>query len=437
MPPDSLCRKDHALDQATIIQVIILLILIYLSSFFSSAETCLTTVSKVSLKSLSEEGNKRADTVLTVLDDYGKMLSTILICNNIVNLSASSLFTSLVISTFGANWVSVATAILTVSIILFGEITPKNIAMIRSLEMALSYAPVIHFLMRLLTPVIIVIDTLASGLLKLFHVDKNQHKAITENELRTYVEVGREDGVIEGREKKFIYNVFDFGDSMAEDVMTPRIDMLCVSIDATYKEVLSTFRQEMFTRLPVYDGAPDHIVGIINIKDFILIDDPSTFNLRSMLREAYYTYEYKKTDALLKEMQSNNFNISMVLDEYGMTVGMITLEDLVEEIVGEIRDEYDEEEIEQIHKYDDKTYLVEGSMKLDDINDALGCEFDSENYDSIGGLMIEKLQRLPRNNETVKLDGDITLQCKGIRRNRIVKVLVRFSTPPKTEEDEE
>lgn len=466
-----------------IIQVIILFILLALSAFFSSSETALTTVSKVSLKSMSEEGDHRADVVLDVLDNYSRMLSTILICNNIVNLSSSALTTSMIIRVFGANWVSIGTAILTVAVILFGEITPKNIATIRAQELALSVAPIIRFLMKILTPIVIVIDFLADGILRIAGIDKNQRRLLTENELRTYVEVGREDGAIEGREKKLIYNVFDFGDSVAKDIMTPRIDMLCISIDATYEEVLSAFRQEMFTRLPVYDTEPDHIIGMINIKDFIMLGaapigssgqiraesakisvrsqsgaaiareprsnndsadsdrkretDRPDFHVKDLLRDAYYTYEYKKTADLLKEMQSRYYNIAFVLDEYGLTVGMVTLEDLVEEIVGEIRDEYDEEEIEQIHKYDDRTFLVEGSMSLDDVNDALGCNLESEDYDSIGGLMIESLERLPVNNEIVHLESGITLQCKGIRRNRIVKVLLRFPEPPENDEFED
>lgn len=425
------------MSQKEITDIIILIILILLSGFFSSAETALTTVSQVSLKTLADQGNTRAKTALNVLSHHSKMLSAILIGNNVVNLSSSALCTSLIIRLFGSNAVTIATAILTVLIILFGEITPKNMATLRAQELSLAYAPIIQVLMTVLTPVIFIIDALANGILKIMHIDPNQRKHITESELRTYVEVGREDGVIENREKRLIYNVFDFGDSVAKDIMTPRVDMCCINIHDSYKEVMKMFREDMFTRLPVYDKDPDHIIGVINIKDFILIEDREKFSVADYLRDAMYTYEYKKTADLLKEMQGKAVNICFVLDEYGYTVGMITLEDLVEEIVGEIRDEYDANEEQQIHRYDDTTYLVEGSMKLDDINDALGSHFESEDYDSIAGLMIEKLERLPHNNEVVTLEDGTTLQAKGLQKNRIVKVLIRFHEAPHPETDED
>lgn len=420
-----------------ILEIIIILILISLSAFFSSSETALTTVSPITMKALADDGNTRAATVLDVLNHHSKMLSTILVCNNVVNLSCSSLITTFIIRYIGANAVSIGTAILTVIIILFGEITPKNMATIRAEQLSLSFAPIIRFLMWLLTPVVFIIEFLAKHILSLLGVDASEKKHLTENELKTYVAVGSEEGIIENREKKIIYNVFDFGDSVAKDIMTPRIDMICVSVDDDYERVKSLFRQYMFTRLPVYEGDSDNIIGLINIKDFIMMDDSSGFTPRSMLREAYYTYEYKKTADLLKEMQARSYNVAFVLNEYGGAVGMVTLEDLVEEIVGQIRDEYDQDERDQIYGYDDRTFLVEGSMKLDDINDALGSHFDSEDYDSIGGLIIEKLERLPMNNETVTLDDGTTLQAKGIRQNRIVKVLIRFTTPPKQEDGDE
>ncbi len=411
--------------------LLILLILLFLSGFFSASETALTTVNPVTLKSMAGEGDRRASRVLSVLESYPKLLSLILICNNVVNIAASALFTAIIIKHFGEGKVSAGTAVLTLLVLLFGEITPKNIAKIKSLEFSLALAPVLQVLMTILTPVIALVDLLADGILHLLHIDRNARQKITTSELKTYVDTGQEDGVIKSGEKKIIYNVFDFGDSVAKDIMIPRIDMTCVSMDASYEEILSLFRRDMFTRLPVYaENDPDNIVGLINIKDFILIDDPANFQLKSLLREGYYTYEYKKTADLLKDMQHGAQSVAFVLSEYGSTVGMITLEDIVEEIVGEIRDEYDEEEKEQIRRYDTRTFLAEGSMKLDDINEALGCSLGSEDYDSIGGLMIEHLDRLPRNEEVVVLPDGTSLQAKGIRQNRIMKVLIRFREDP-------
>ena len=416
-------------------QLIALIILVILSGFFSSAETSLTTVNRVRLKTLADEGNKRAKTALEVLDKYGKMLSAILIGNNIVNLSASALATTLAIHIHLT--VGIATAILTVVVLIFGEIVPKNMAMINSEKMALLYASMISGLMKLLTPFIFVIDSLAKGIMKLLRVDADKKTAMTENELRTYVEVGHEDGVIESEEREMIYNVFDFGDAVAKDVMIPRIDMVTVDKEATYEEVMEVFKDCMYTRIPVFEEDKDNIIGLINIKDFILVEDKAKFKISDILRQAYYTYEFKKTADLLVEMRQKCFNVAFVLNEYGGTAGMITLEDLLEEIVGEIRDEYDSDEEQLIQKMQDRTYLVEGSMKLSDINDELGTDLKSEDYDSIGGLIIEHLDRVPEDGAQIITDQGIRLQVQGVSQNRILKVIMELPEEKAPEENSE
>ena len=418
-----------------VIQLAAIIILVLLSAFFSSAETALTTVNRVRLKTLADEGNKRAVTAIHVLDKYGKMLSAILIGNNIVNLTASSLATTFAIRINLT--VGIATGILTVVILILGEIVPKNMAMVYSERLALFYAGIISGLMKLMTPVIFAVDLLANGIMKVLHIDRNLHTAMTENELRTYVEVSHEDGVIESEEREMIYNLFDFSDAVAKDIMIPRIDMASISEDAGYDEVMALFKECMYTRIPVYREDKDNIIGLINIKDFILVTDKESFQIGDILREAYYTYEYKKTADLMMEMREKRVNVSFVLNEYGATVGMITLEDLIEEIVGEIRDEYDEDEEELIREVGEREYLVEGSMKLDDINDQLGTELMSEDYDSIGGLLIENLDRLPEDGETITLENGITLQVKGINQNRIINVLMTLPEESGEEETDE
>ena len=423
------------MDTDGVMQLIALIILVLLSAFFSSAETSLTTVNRVRLKTLAEEGNRRAKTALEVLDKYGKMLSAILIGNNIVNLSASALATTLAIHIHFT--VGIATAILTVVILIFGEIVPKNMAMINSEKMALLYASMISGLMKLLTPLIFVIDSLAKGIMKLFRVDADKKTAMTENELRTYVEVGHEDGVIESEEREMIYNVFDFGDAVAKDVMIPRIDMVTVDKEATYEEVMEVFKDCMYTRIPVFEEDKDNIIGLINIKDFILVEDKAKFKISDILRQAYYTYEFKKTADLLVEMRQKCFNVAFVLNEYGGTAGMITLEDLLEEIVGEIRDEYDSDEEQLIQKMQDRTYLVEGSMKLSDINDELGTDLQSEDYDSIGGLIIEHLDRVPEDGAQIVTDQGNRLQVQGVSQNRILKVIMELPEEKEPEDNPE
>ena len=360
------------MDTTGVIQLVIIIVLVGLSAFFSSAETALTTVNRVRMKTLADEGNSKAANVLKILDNYSKMLSTILIGNNIVNLSASSLTTILATEAFGSYAVGIATGVLTLVVLLFGEILPKNTAMLYSDKVSLAYAKIILLLMKIFTPVVFIVDKMSLGISKLLHIDTSKKGSVmTENELKTYVDVSHEDGVIESEEREMIYNVFDFSDSVAKDIMIPRIDMVSVSQDMSYDEVLTIFKEHMYTRLPVYEEDEDNIIGLINIKDFILLSGKEDFHIKDIMREAYYTYEYKKTADLMMEMRKITANVAFVLNEYGATVGMITLEDLLEEIVGEIRDEYDEDEEELIQQIDEHSYLVEGGMKLDDINDAL------------------------------------------------------------------
>lgn len=420
------------MDAPGVIQLLFLITLIFLSAFFSSAETALSTVNRVRMRTLEDEGDKRAARVNKILEKYSKMLSAILIGNNVVNLSASALATTLAMRISFP--VGIATGILTIVVLLCGEILPKTWAMHSSEKLSLAYSGIIYVLMQILTPVIFLVDKLANVILRLLHVDPNKKVSMTEADLRTYVEVGHEDGVIESEEREMIYNVFDFSDALAKDIMIPRINMVTVDVADTYEEVLSVFRESMYTRLPVYQDDKDNIIGVINIKDFILTENPETFHVKDILRDAHYTYEYKKVADLLIEVREKTTSVTFVLNEYGATVGMITLEDLLEEIVGEIRDEYDADEEELIQKKGERSWLVEGSMKLDDINDELGTDLDSEDYDSISGIIIENLDRLPEDNEEVTLGNGIHLKVQGIDQNRIKKVLITLPEPPAEEE---
>lgn len=405
------------------LQLLILVILVLLSAFFSSAETSLTTVNRIRLQALAEEGNKKAENALKTIDNSSKLLSTILIGNNLVNNFASALSTALAIKLMGNGAVGLATGIITVAILVFGEITPKTLAAANAEKLALAYASVIRFLMKLLTPVIIVINAICRFLLKLLHVDADGSlNTMTEMELRTIVDVSHKDGVIEKEERQMIYNVVDFGDSQAKDVMVPRADMVVISETATYAEIREVFQAEKYTRLPVYQDDRANITGILNIKDFFFCDDTEDFKVTDIMYKPHFTYEYKKTSELLMEMQRNSVSISIVLDEYGASVGMISLEDLLEEIVGEIRDEYDEDEKDLIQKVSDYEYLIEGSVKLDDVNDALQLSLASEEYDSIGGLIIEMLDHLPTEQESVTTDDGIVLTVRKMKKNRIESV---------------
>lgn len=412
------------MDSGDAIQLIVLVVLLFLSAFFSSAETAMTTVNKIHIMSRANMGNRRAKTLLKIIDNPGKLLSTILIGNNIVNLSASSLATTWTTRVLGNAFVGVATGLLTLLVLLFGEITPKTMATIYAEKISLSYAPVIYFLMKALTPVIFLVNKLSNGILRLLRIDpEGKQNIMTEQELRTIVDVSHEDGVIESEEKQMIYNVFDFGDSRAKDVMVPRIDMSFIDVNVTYEELLEAFKEDGYTRYPVYEDSTDNIIGTINMKDLLLWNPEEKFSIRNILRKPYFTYEQKSTASLLMEMKEYSVNFVIVLDEYGATAGMITMEDLLEEIVGEIRDEYDEDEVEDMEEMIPKReYKAQGSMKLDDLNERLGLQLESEDYDSIGGYIIEKLDYFPEQGEIYTAEDGVKLVVDATEKNRIESV---------------
>lgn len=397
---------------------------------FSSSETALTTVNQIRMRTLADNGDKRAARVLRVTGNPGKMLSAILIGNNIVNLSASSISTSLAIHLFGNTGAGIATGILTFLILIFGEVTPKTMATIKADSMSLTAAAPIGFLMKILTPVIFIINKLSLGLMFLLHVNiKDAQKKMTEEELRTIVDVSQENGVIEHEERDMIHNLFDFGDAEAKEIMVPRIDMTFVQADATYQEVLDIFRQDMFTRLPVYEDSTDNVIGIINMKDFLLQNDTPEFSVRNLLREPYFTYEHKNTADLFLEMRKSSISLAIVLDEYGVTAGLITLEDLLEEIVGEIRDEYDADEEDDITRISDREFYVLGSANLNDVSEALSLHFTSDDYDTIGGYCLGLLDHLPEKNEIILTDNNILLRIDRMEKNRIERIYIRLPEP--------
>lgn len=357
------------------------------------------------------------------------MLSAILIGNNIVNLYASSLTTTLAFR-LGGYMVGIATGILTVAILIFGEITPKNAATINSSKLALAYIPVIKTFMTVMTPVIFIVNLLARGVMFLLRVDPNaKNDAMTEDELRTIVDVSHEDGVIESEEKEMIYNVFDLGDARAKDVMVPRVHVTFADVNSTYQELLEIFKEDKYTRLPVYEDTTDNVIGMINMKDLLLFENTEHFHVRDILREAYFTYEYKNISELLVEMRDASFNIAVVLDEYGETAGLITLEDILEEIVGEIHDEYDENEETFLQKLGEYEYMVEGSLSLDDLNDRLDLELESEDYDSLGGFLIQCLDRLPEVGDEFTTEEGIRMVVERLDKNRVE--LVHLYLPEK------
>ena len=426
------------MDPASTVQLIILIILIGLSAFFSSAETAFTTVNKIRIRTFEEEGRPNAALVRKIIEEPQKLLSAILIGNNIVNLSASSLattFVSRLMTNIGmksqiATGIGITTGILTLVVLIFGEITPKNIATKAAERICFIYIKPIYFITVLFTPLIFILNKISLWLMKILGMKyTGKERIMTENELLTIIDVSHEEGVLESEEKEMITNVVDFGDSLAKDVMVPRIDMISIPVDITYDDLRDVFKEHLYSRLPVYEDSKDNVLGIVTLKDFFKYEgDKETFKITELLREPYFTYEYQKTSDLLIQMRENSINISIVLDEYGATAGIITLEDLIEEIVGEIRDEYDDDEEDPIQKLNVSEYLVDGATRLDDINETFGCQIESDDYDSIAGHMINVLEHIPTEGEEIT-ENYIRFVIEKMDKNRIDTIHVYLTEP--------
>lgn len=432
------------MDSGDAIRLCILAILLFLSAFFSSAETALMTVNKIKIMALAEgddlKKQKRANTVLKILDQQETMLSAILIGNNIVNLSASSLATLLATKIIGNAGAGIATGILTLCVLVFGEISPKNIASVYSEGYSMRICRIIYALMTILTPVIFVVNLLVKGFMFILRINLSQQgEMYTEDELRVIVDVSHEEGVLEHEEREMITNVFDFDESKAKDIMVSSMDLQMLDVNATYEEVIESIRENMFTRYPVYEDDRDNIIGIFNIKDIFMLGRPEEtkdFRLRDYIREAHFTHEFKNTSDLFRDMKRESIPMVIVRDEFGAVAGLVTLEDLIEEIVGEIRDEYDADELDEIKQLSEREWSVEAAVSLDDLNDRLELKelkLESEEYDSVGGLMIGLLDRWPEEGDTVTDEG-IQFTVEKMDKNRIERI--HLLLPEHTDEED-
>lgn len=401
--------------------ILILLILVCGSAFFSASETALTSLNKIKLRNMAEENVKNADKVQKLIDDPNKLLSSILIGNNLVNNAAAALTTMIAVSLLGGqSGVGAATMVITIIILIFGEITPKTLASQNAEKVSLGVANIISFVVLLSTPVVKVMNLITSGLIHILGGNSTEKvPTITEAELKTMVNVSHEEGVLEIDERRMINNVFDFGDSKAKDVMTPRTDMICLEDNISYDQIVSIFKEERFSRLPVYHESVDNIIGVLYVKDIIFIDEQH-FKITDYMREPFFTYESKSISELFSEMRSNRIPIAVILDEYGGTSGLVTLEDMVEEIVGDIADEYEEQEIEVIKENE---FIVDGSTRLEDVNEMIGLHLESEDFDTIGGYVIGVLGSFPDGGEEVETDG-IKIIVEEVDKNRIEKLRI-------------
>ena len=388
------------------------------------SETALMSLSKIRIRHMVEEGVKGAKLVEKLTEDPNRLLGAILIGNNVVNIGASALATTIATKIFASAGAGIATGVMTILVLIFGEITPKSIAKQKSEKVALKVSKVINVIVKILKPLIGIFTAISSIFIRLFGGDpKASEPFITEEELRTMVGVSEEEGVLEDVEKEMIFNVFDFADAHVKDVMVQRVDVIAVDIEASYEEVLEVIKTEQFSRIPVYNQTIDDIVGILNVKDLIMAEKSTKpFKVSDYMREPYYTFEFKKIKELFTEMKKTRNHISVVLDEYGGTVGIVTIEDLIEEVFGDIEDEYDDYE-KEIEVIKEDEFVVDGSARLDDISELIGVNMESEEFDSVGGLVIGELGRFPEQNEEVQLNS-IRLVVEEVDKNRIKKVRI-------------
>jgi len=403
----------------------ILIFLIACSAFFSASETALTSLSRIRLRNMVEEKVKNADKISKLLDDPTRLLSSILVGNNLANNGASAIATALAIQYFKGDTGSsagIATAAITVIILIFAEITPKTIAAQRAEKVALAVVNLVAFVVFIARPIVVVLGIATGGLTRILGLNPDEKAPlITEAELKTIVNVSHEAGVLQREERAMINNVFGFGYSKAKDVMTPRTDMLALSHDVSYGDFVDAVKQTGFSRMPIYEENFDDIIGILYVKDVFFASEED-FSATKYMREAFFTYESKPIDELLAEMKFNHLGVAVVLDEYGGTAGLVTMEDLIEEIIGDIEDEYDNTS-ENIAIVQENEYIVEGSTRIEDFNEMVGTKLESDDVDTIAGYVLMVFGNFPQEGAVTEFDG-MRMVVEEMDKNRIAKLRV-------------
>lgn len=407
--------------------LIILVFLLMCSAFFSASETALFSINKMRLRSLADNGNKKARKAQRLLENPDDLLSTILIMNNLINITTSSLTTVVMYNFFGSVGVSIATGIVTILVLIFGEITPKTVAIQNSEKITLKIINIIDFFVTILRPVVTVFKVISNTINKV-NGGSSDEAVITEEELKTIVDFSEENGVLDISEKEMIYNVFDFGDLVVKDIMVQKINITALNINSTYTETMDTIKREKYSRIPIYNEDMDSIVGILNVKDLLFNDiKEDKFELKDYIRDTHQTYEFKKVQELFKEMKKTKSHMFIVLDEYGATKGMVTMEDMIEEIVGDIDDEYDTIEDKEIVKISEKKYIVSGATKVNDIAEQLQIQMDynNEEFDSVGGYFIKYFDGFPVINDCIEKEN-FKLTISDIEKRTIKKVEIEI-----------
>ena len=399
--------------------IIILLVLILLSAYFSATETAFSSLNLIKIKNMANEGNKKAELTLELCENYDKLLSSILIGNNIVNIMSTSIATALFVLYFPTNGVALSTVVMTVVVLVFGEVGPKSIAKEKPESFAMFSAPYINFICKVLTPITVLFVLLKKLLAKIFGVEGD--RTITDDELLTMVEEAQAEGGIDEEEGDLIKNAIEFYDLDVEDILIPRVDLVAIDIESTVQEINETFADTRFSRIPVYKETTDNIIGVINQKDFNYSVVNGDKTVEEIIKPAIFVIENMKISDLLTVLQKNKSHLAIVTDEYGGTVGIVTLEDVIEELVGEIWDEHDEV-VEDIINISDDTFKFSGNLNLDKFSEAVQTEIESEST-TVGGWVMEQLEKIPEINDTFDYENLKVTVTKTDER-RVYEVIV-------------
>ena len=403
---------------------ILLVLLVLMSAFFSSAETALINMSKIRLKHLVKENVKNADKLEKLYEDSNKLIGAILIGNNIVNVATSSIATIITTSRFSNAGLGISVGLTTLVILIFGEITPKNLAFQNSESISLFVAPIILFLVRIFTPILFILNNISKLLSSLLGQRNDDKKpTITQDELKTIVDVSNQEGVLQTDETEMIQNIFEFKDLTVDDIMIQRRDIVAISSDMSYDEIIEVFKNRQLSRLPIYEDTIDDIIGVLYAKDLFFNEhNKEEFDIKTLMREPVFVNAFVKISDFFKKMQQVKTHIAIVLDEYGGVAGIVTMEDLVESIVGDIYDEYDQQD-EEVRKVKENIYVINGNSKLTEIQELLQVELVSKDYESLGGYLMDKMGKIPTQGDIYE-DDNFKFIISSMDKNRINKVKV-------------
>lgn len=422
---------DSAEPPPDSIYLIILVALLILSMFFSACETAIISSSKLRIRYLKEKKNRAAARIEKIIEHKDFFLNAILIGNNVVNIASSSLLTAISVRIFGDAGIGIATAAATIVILIFGEILPKSIALMRPEKIALRVSMPLSIFIALMSPIVAIFSIVTSFFSRLLGVKKEKKTVtVTEEDIKTLIEIGEEEGLIETDKRDMMHRILKYTDLTAKDIMIPRTNIVAVSIDATRQEILDLSHRSRFSRFPVSGDNIDDIKGILYVKDFIFMPDSDNefFEIEKLLRPAIFIFETQKISALQSTLRAKKQNMAVVIDEYGGTAGLVSTDDLVKEIFGDIRDEYDRKETaETIRPVFDKpgidSWIIDGNERLDSLNERFSVHLSSSFYDTLGGFIMERYGDIPDEGQTVSEQG-FSFTVLEVTGNRIEKIRI-------------